>query len=83
MCRVLNMSVSWIFQDCQYARILSFQGFTEFTYFRKYDRVLNMQQDAIMEDISLFQDSKHVRFLQMQALHKVLNMLEYGWIIPE
>ena len=37
-----------------------------------------MQQDAIMEDISLFQDSKHVRFLQMQALHKVLNMLEYG-----
>ena len=26
----------------------------------------------------MFQDSKYIRFLHMQVLHKVLNMPEYG-----
>ena len=25
---------------------------------------------------------EYARFLRMQALHKVLNMPEYGWIMP-
>ena len=49
MCRLLNMSGFLIFQDCQYAKVLNFQGYIGFTYFRKYDSVLNMRQDAIME----------------------------------
>ena len=37
-----------------------------------------MHEDAIMEEFWTFQDSEHARFLRMQALHKVLNMHEYG-----
>ena len=35
--------------DFKYVRVLNFQGYTGFTYFRKYGRVLNMHWDAIME----------------------------------
>ena len=35
-----------------------------------------MRQDAIMEGLSLFQDSEYARFLRIQALHKILNMAE-------
>ena len=31
-----------------------------------------------MEGYWIFQDSEYVKFLHMQALHKVLNMPEYG-----
>ena len=41
-----------------------------------------MCQDTIMEGFWMFQDFEYTRFLHMQALHKVLNMPEYGWIIP-
>ena len=50
MSRVLNMSAFWIFQDCQYARVLNFPGYTGFTYFHKYDRVLNMHRDTSMKN---------------------------------
>ena len=73
MYEVLNMLGFYIFQDCQYARILNFQGYTGFIYFPKNDKVLNMHRDAIMEGFCIFQDSIYVRFLHMQALHKVLN----------
>ena len=43
------MSEFGIFHNCQYASVLNSQGYTGFTYFRKYDRVLNRRQDAIME----------------------------------
>ena len=46
---VLNMSELSIFQECQYARVLNFQGYAGFANFRKFDRVLNMHQDAIKE----------------------------------
>ena len=49
-----------------------------FINFRKYDRVLNMRCDAIKEEVWIFQDSD---FLRKQALHKVLNIPEYGWIM--
>ena len=50
MCWVLNISGFWIFQKCQYARVLNFQSYTGLTYFCKYDRVLNMHRDAIKEE---------------------------------
>ena len=59
-------------------RVLNISEFQIFVNFRKYDRVLNMRQDPIMEEFCIFQNSKYVRFLHMQALHKLLNMPEYG-----
>ena len=47
-------------------------------FFRKYGRVLNVCQDAIMEGFSIFQGSEYARFLRMQALPKVLNMPKIG-----
>ena len=41
-----------------------------------------MRQDAILEGFWIFQNSKYARFPNMQALHKVLNMPESGWIMP-
>ena len=58
------------------ARVLNFQGYTVFTYFHKYDRVLNMSQDTTMERSEIFQDSEYARFLPMSASHKVLNMTD-------
>ena len=83
MCRVLNILGFWVFQDCEYARVLNFQSYTVFTYFCKYYMVLNMSRDRIMEGFWIFQYSKYARLLHMQALHKVPDMAEYGWIIPE
>ena len=57
-------------------RLLNFQVYAGFAYFRKYGRALNMRRDAIMEGLWIFQDSEYARFLHMQALHKVLNMAE-------
>ena len=82
MCRVWNMSGFWIFQDFQYARVHNFQGYTGLTYFRKYDRVLNMRRDAIMQGFWIFQDSEYANFPHMRRLHKVPNMPEYGSIMP-
>ena len=36
---VLNISGFWLFQACQYAGVLNFQGYTGFTYFRNYDKI--------------------------------------------
>ena len=62
-------------------RVLNMSEFWIFVNFRKYDRVLNMCRDIIMEGFWIFQDSKYVKFLHMQALHKVLNVPEYRWVI--
>ena len=40
-----------------------------------------MCRNIIMEGFWIFQDSKYVKFLHMQALHKVLNVPEYDWVI--
>ena len=58
MCQVLNLSGFWIFQDCQNVRVLNFQGYTGFNYFRECDdKVQNMCSSAIMEGFWIFQDS--------------------------
>ena len=44
ICMFLNTSGFWTFQNCQYARVLNFQDYTRFTYFRKYGRVLIMRR---------------------------------------
>ena len=41
-----------------------------------------MGQDAITEEFWIFQDFEYASLLHMKAFHKVLNMLEYGWITP-
>ena len=68
MCRALNRSRLWMFQDCRYVRVLNFHCCTGFTYGR------------VLEGFWISQDSKYTGFLHMQALHKVLNMPECGWI---
>ena len=64
----------WIFQDCQYVKVLNFQGYTGFTYFCKYDRIIEMQ---------LWKGSEYSKIPNMLCfcIHKVLNMPEYGWIM--
>ena len=37
-----------------------------------------MGWDTIMEEFRIFQHSENARFLDMQALYKVLNVPEYG-----
>ena len=71
---ILNISRSWILQHCQYVSVLIFQGYTWLTYFLKYDKVLNMSRDSIMEGFWIFQNFKYARFRYMQALHKALKL---------
>ena len=70
-------------------RVLNMSGFNRSVFcillnLCKYDRVLNILQDAIMEEFWIFQDYKYARFLHIQELHKVLNNVlwqssEYAW----
>ena len=62
-------------------RVLNTSEFWIFLNFGKYDKVLYVRRDAILEKFWIFQGSQYARFLYMQALQKVLNMPEYGWII--
>ena len=46
---------------------------------RKYDKLPNMRRnEAIKEEFWIFQTSKYAGFLHIEALHKVLNMPDYG-----
>ena len=74
------MEFFWVFQGYKYVRVLNFPGYAGFTYFPKYDNVLNVS-DAIMKGFLTFQDSKYAKFLYMQGLNKVLNIFEYRRII--
>ena len=51
---------------------------SEFVGFRKHGRVLNIRRDTIMKGFRIFWYSEYARFLRMQALHRVLNIPEYG-----
>ena len=42
-----------------------------------------MRQDAIMEGFWIFQDSEHARLPHMRGLHKVPDIPEHDWIMPE
>ena len=63
--RVLNMCL-----------VLNISELWIFVNFRKYDRVMNISRDVIMEEFWIFQDSEYARFLHMQAVYRVLNMVE-------
>ena len=56
--------------------VLNMSEFLIFVNFSKYVRVLDMRRDAIMEELSIFQDFQYASFLYMYVLHKVLNMSE-------
>ena len=62
-------------------QVLNMSEFWIFVNYRKYDGVLNMCWDAIIEKFLIIQDSEYARFLQMQTLDKVLNVPEYAWIM--
>ena len=77
MCQTLNMSVFYNFQDCQYAWVLNFQVYTGlFTYFRKYDRVLNMCRDAIMGELWIIQKSEYGN---LSAYARVKQGSQFAW----
>ena len=63
-------------------QVLNMSQFWIFKNIYKYDRVLYMCSDAIMEGFCILQDSKYPRFLCMQVLYKILNLREYGWMMP-
>ena len=91
----VNMIGFWIYvrmqlwKGSEYCRFPSMPGFwiSRFSQglpiFVNMIGVLNIRPDAVMEGLWIFQVSKYTKFLHMQVLHKVLNMPEYGWIIPE
>ena len=56
--------------------VLNMSEFLIFVNFSKYDRVLDMRWDAIMDKLSIFLDFQYANFLHMYMLHKVLNMSE-------
>ena len=74
-CKKLHLkSLRWLWK-CLVLIILEFWVFISFC---KYGRVLNMCLNTIMKGFQIFQDSEYIRFLHMQAFHKVLNMPEYA-----
>ena len=87
MCYVLNMSGFGIFQDCQYARVLNFQGYTWFTYFQGSD----MRCDAIIGRVlsipgfRIFQVAAHATLCKvlnmLNIAEKCLNKLIYDWVL--
>ena len=64
-----------------YVRVLNISEFSIFVNFRKYDKVMNMSRDVIMKEFWIFYDLEYARFLHMQALRKILDMPEHGWIM--
>ena len=66
----------------EYARVLNFQGYTGYTYFHKYDSVLNMRPGGIMEGFWIFQDTNKPDFC-IKRITQGSNMPEYGWLMPE
>ena len=62
-------------------RVLNMSDFWIFVNFPKYDKVLNMHQDATIEDFLVFLDSNYAGFQKIQALCKVVNVSEYGSIM--
>ena len=57
-------------------RVLNMSEFWIFVIFRKYDRILNMCQDAIMEGFWVFQDSEGSEYF------RIPQGSEYAWIMP-
>ena len=81
--RVLNIPGLSICQASEYSRIINMAGLwisridTWFTYFRKYDSLLNMRWEATMEGFWIFQDSE---ICQTFAYVSIAQGTEYAWI---
>ena len=76
MCGVLNMSGFWIFQDCQYIKFLNFQGYTSFTYFRKYGN----SEYASGRNYGRVLNIPGFRICYISAYVSVTQGYEYAWI---
>ena len=77
-CKKLNLKSLRVLNMC---RVLNISKFRIFVILRQYDTVRKMLRDAIMEGFWIFQDFKYAKFLRMEALHEVLNMPGYDWIM--
>ena len=71
-----------LWEGSEYVLGLNMSEYLIFVNFSKYDRVLDMHRDAIMEELSIIQDFQYASFLNMYVLHKVLNMSEDSWMMP-
>ena len=76
MCQVLNLSGFWIFQYCQFARVLSFQNYTGFTYFHKYDSLQSMHWEALVEWFWIFRFYEGL--CQVSAYARLRESSEYA-----
>ena len=76
ICWVSNIWRFWIFQDCQYARVLNFQGYTAFTY------IVNMTGFWICIGCNYRKVVSIPGFLICQAsvYAMVMQWSEYVWI---
>ena len=81
----LKVNECYTYWDIKYSELderSKMERFGKIIIVLKYDKVLNICRNIIMEEFWIFQDSEKVRFLHMQELHKVLNMPKYGWNMP-
>ena len=75
----VNISGSWVFQDCYYTQASEFPGLHKFAYFRKYDGSKYVSA-WIKEGFWIFQKSEYVRFLHMQALKFWISLKKLFWL---
>ena len=84
---VLGVSGFWIFQDCEYAWVLNFQGYTWFTYMvpgSNYGRVLNIPGFQICQNseyVSLIQCSAYAWIWMNNAWINCSNRSDYGRVL--
>ena len=91
----MNIIRFWIHQDSEYARDWICQGsqytaqklkFSNIDFFSKCDQTFNGKLHFLCNDTSGFwvcQSSKYTRVPNILGLHRVLNVHEYFWLIPE
>ena len=50
---MLGLKYVWVLSSCQNVKVLFLQGCTGFMYFRKHDRVKNMQRDTYRKVLNI------------------------------
>ena len=81
----------WLFQSSEYSKndkMPNFQGYKGLTWFYKYVRVLNIPELSVCPKFWISRVTQGLLIFVnmtgfMQKLWKLLNMPEFGWIMPE
>ena len=69
----------WMCQYSEYSMIVNFHGYTGFTCFCKYDRVLNVSGCNYGSVLNI----TGIQTWQVSAYASFMQGSEYGWIMPE